>query len=170
MCHGLLVLLAATLIGCALPVTTDTNGGGGAAETVDASTGEGTNCGSDPTTGATLCLGLNLCPNIAVNTSVYPACGFQVSGTAIDIECLCGQYLCPLGATTTCAAAATVLAQSNEASVCASQSNGSCTYLAATSSSTSTSTSTSASSTSTCDTTCSSQCVGDPTCIEYCGC
>jgi hypothetical protein len=163
--HRLLHLAAATLAACALPVTTDTTGSGGASETVDASTGAGTNCGADPTTGATLCLELNLCPNIAVNSNVYPGCGFQVSGTGIDIECLCGQYLCPLGATATCAAAATLLAQSNEASVCAGQYKGTCTYLAGSSA-----TSTSTSGTTTCDPVCSSQCVNDPTCIEYCGC
>ena len=104
-----IVAATASFVGCVSPVTGDMSGGGGASETADASTGEGTNCGTDSTTGATLCLGLNLCPNVVINGSVYPECGFQVSGTAIDIECVCGAYLCPLGATPTCAAAASLL-------------------------------------------------------------
>ena len=169
-----LFLLGAMLVGCPLPSVSSSSGGGGVA-TADVATGVGTDCGADPTTGTVLCLGVNICPSITIDSSVYPDCGFQIAGAAINIECLCGQYLCPLGAAATCEAAAALLAQENEGTVCGSQSSGGCTYLPATGAATSTATTATTATTittvaATCDTTCRDQCAGEPSCLQMCGC
>src|SRR5208282_4448685 len=52
-----------------------------------------------------LCLYISSCPNLVLNAQVFPQCGFHIHGDAIDPECLCGNYLCPIGAPTTCAEA-----------------------------------------------------------------
>jgi hypothetical protein len=152
--------------------TGGTTGAGGTAAT-GVGPAQGVDCGVDPNTGVTLCLGISLCPGITVDSEVYPQCGFLVTGDAITIECVCGTYLCPLGLTTTCAAAQTLLAQDNEGIVCAQASEGQCTELGATSTSSSSSSSGGGSGggSSGCDMTCEQECDGDPTCIQYtCGC
>lgn len=123
----------------------------------------GIGCGSDPQTGAILCLGLSLCADILVDISVFPGCGFSVHGNAIDLECVCGDSLCPIGAATSCAAAKQLLATQNQGIVCAQLGDGLCKPVGASSGSASTGS-------SGCDQTCYSQCGGDPGCIVLCGC
>ena len=164
-------LVAAGLVGCNMiqQIEGGTSSSTGAGGSVTTGTGgsaaaQGTGCGVDPDTGATLCLGNSLCPGVTVSTEAFPACGFRIDGTVIDIECSCGYSLCPLRATT-CATAAQLLASQNEGAVCAQLSLGNCTAGTPT-----TTTSSSSSSGGTCDTTCRAECGGDPTCIEACGC
>jgi hypothetical protein len=123
-------------------------------------TGAGLDCGVDPQTSATLCLGNTLCPGLAIDSSVYPGCGFRVNGAAVDVECSCSGSLCPLGAST-CAEAQQLLASESYGVVCAEISAGAC--VAGTPLSPS-------SSSSSCNTVCRDDCDGDPTCIEACGC
>jgi len=164
-------LSAAGLVGCSLLQQLDggtTSSGGGSTATTAAAgstVAVGASCGVDPDTGATLCLGNSLCPDITINSQVFPACGFRIDGAVIDIECSCGYSLCPLGATT-CATAQTLLASDNEGIVCAQLSAGTC----AAGTPTTTTSASSSSSGGTCDTTCRDECGGDPTCIEACGC
>ena len=60
------------------------------------------------TSSISLCQFISACPNLSLSAQVFPECGFRIHGSAIDPECLCqNQYLCPIGAPTTCAEAAT---------------------------------------------------------------
>ena len=138
-----------------------TTTGGGA----DAGVATGVNCGADPSTGTTLCLGISLCPNVAIDSETFPACGFHIHGNVIDMECVCGGLLCPLGVAATCDALTALLAQANEGSVCAQTGGGQCTELTVTPTSSS-----SSGGSGTCDTACRDECAGDPNCIVACGC
>ena len=167
-----LVALAALVVsGCSLvgvntgDGATATGAGGGTG--TGTGVASGTSCGVDPSTGVTLCLGISTCASVAIDTEVFPACGFRISGNVLDVECVCGGLLCPLGAASTCDALATLLAAANEGSVCAQSSGGSCTEIAVT---TTTTTTTTTGGSSTCDTTCRDECANDPTCILACGC
>src|SRR5207245_10083489 len=70
----------------------------------DAAT-SGSGCVVDPTSGVTLCTRIAACPDLAIDHDVYPDCGFRVPSASLDVECLCGNFLCPLGAPPTCAQA-----------------------------------------------------------------
>lgn len=146
-----------------LKLGSSTDSGSGGAADSDGGTVTGSNCGTDSTTGVTLCLGIDLCPDVTVDNSVFPACGFRVNGSAIDIECVCGSWLCPLGTTATCDDAARLLSEQNEGEVCARVSAGECVELAVDGSS-------SSRGSGTCDTVCRDECAGAPTCIAACGC
>jgi hypothetical protein len=163
--YGGIALLMFAAMACdflKLGSSTDSGSGGGATEG-DGGTVTGSNCGTDTTTGVTLCLGISLCPDVTVDSAVFPACGFRVSGSAIDVECVCGSWLCPLGATASCDEAAQLLSDQNEGMVCAGTSAGQCTQLSVT-------TTSSSGGSSTCDTACRDECAGAPTCIVACGC
>src|SRR5580693_5281654 len=70
--------------------TTPSSGSGGATPT-------GSNCGTDSQTQITLCEGISLCPGVDVDPGALPNCGFQIhAGSVIDLECLCGEDLCPI--------------------------------------------------------------------------
>jgi hypothetical protein len=166
------LLASASFVGCGLvnvgTGTSDGTGGASAAAGVGGGAAQGVDCGADPNSGVTLCLGISLCSGLSVDQSVYPNCGFFIDGDAITVACVCGGYLCPLGATATCSAVQTLLAQQNEGAVCAEQSAGGCTALTT---GTSASSSSGGGSGTGCDMTCEQECDGDPTCIEYtCGC
>lgn len=94
-------------------------GGGGAV---------GTGCGKDPESGATLCLGISTCPSLTIDSEAFPGCGFRITGgSAIDLECACTQYVCPIGVATTCAQAQALMANQTAATVCVQVSEGRCT-------------------------------------------
>lgn len=162
-------LLALALAGCGLVQALE---GGGSTSTSSgsstggaAASGQGSNCGTDPETGVTLCLGNSVCPGLTIDTEVFPDCGFRVNGSAVDIECSCSGMICPLGASS-CADAQAKLANSNYGVVCSQVSAGTCAQGTPTGT---TSTSTSGGGGS-CDTTCRDECAGEPTCIVACGC
>ena len=121
---------------------------------------QGSNCGTDPDTSAVLCLGSNVCPGLAIDSSAFPGCGFRVSGDIVDIECSCSGFLCPLPAAS-CADAATKLTDANYGVVCSQLSNGTCAEGTPAASSSS-----SSSAGGTCDPTCRSECGGAPACIQ----
>jgi hypothetical protein len=168
------ITLVSSLVGCGLipgvgtstsTSTSTTTGTGGTSTTAG-----GTDCGTDPETGAVLCLGNSLCPGITVDSVVYPGCGFRVAGESVDIECSCSGYLCPLGAGS-CAEATTMLAAENYSVVCEQVSNGACIQGAGgTTTGTTAATTGASSSSSMCDTTCRDECGGEPTCLQQCGC
>lgn len=141
------------------------DGGGSSTTTTGtgAATAQGAYCGTDPDTSATLCLGNTLCSGILIDQEAYPRCGFRISGNALDVECSCGGFLCPLGAAATCDDLETLLANSNEGTVCSQLGGGTCTQGTPMSTSTT-------SGGGTCDPVCRSECGGDPTCIQLCGC
>ena len=128
--------------------------GGGAAS--------GVNCGVDPSTGVSLCLGISTCPTVLVDSDQFPGCGYRIAGSTIDLECLCGDSLCPMGSAASCLDAKALLADQSAQGICAEIADGSCTEL--------TSTTPVSTSTTTCDKECRSECGGDPNCITFCGC
>lgn len=134
--------------------SSSSSGGGGATS--------GTNCGTDPSTGITLCEGIDLCPGLIVDQGAFPGCGFRLNAASpYDLECDCGDFLCPIGAPPSCAAAAQLLDQEQSSlNVCQQQNEGTCLSLAPTGGGTQ----------STCDKSCESECAGDPNCIQMCGC
>jgi hypothetical protein len=133
-------------------------GAAGASAAADAGP-EGTGCGQDPYTGATLCLGLTACPGVTVNQEAFPGCGFRPTGsTTLDLECSCSGALCPIGVATSCGQAQALLAEQNQGLVCAQISEGRCLQ------------GTTTLPPSNCDENCRGACVGDPACVTACGC
>jgi hypothetical protein len=166
LCTGAsLIAIGFSLPSCTLSApSTDAGPPGDAA--LGASTGTG--CGTDSTTGATLCVSTTQCPNVSVDQVVFPECGFYITGATTYLACVCAGSLCPIGQPTTCAQAAALLSATNEGSVCGEMTNGQCTALAA--SATDASTAAASDAGSGCDQSCYSTCAGEPDCIQLCGC
>jgi hypothetical protein len=121
----------------------------------------GTNCIEDLATQTILCEQVDTCPGLVVDPGVFPDCGFRVhAGGSLDLECLCGQALCPLGVPTTCQQAKELLAVQSAISVCQQQLEGRCVQLSTPD----------AGLGGTCDKTCRGTCSGDPNCLQLCGC
>jgi hypothetical protein len=120
----------------------------------------GTNCGVDPSSGIALCLGISSCPSVRVDPNQFPDCGYRVAGSTIDLECLCGDSLCPMGHAASCLDAKALLFEQSAQGVCAGIAEGRCQMLQQTS----------RTSTSTCDKDCRAQCSGVPGCVTLCGC
>ena len=160
--------LCVALAGCSgFGLSTGDGSGGGGSGGTGGSGGStsasvtGVDCGSDPDTGATLCLGISACPGFLVDTDSFPNCGFRISGSAIDLECLCTGELCSAGATT-CTAVEQVMKTETYVDVCNTLSDGLCTDV---SSGTAPDAAAKA-----CTQNCVSMCAGDPTCIAACSC
>ena len=126
----------------------------------DAAPATGADCVTDSASRITLCTSLSLCPGLAVDHDLYPDCGFRVAGSAIDLECLCDDYVCPMGAALSCTQARQLLLNSTEAMVCAQVADGRCAERATTGSIPE----------STCDRGCAESCANSPSCLELCGC
>jgi hypothetical protein len=161
------VLLGGSLSACAqlgLPqdsgaagaVGSGTAGAGSSAEVIV----RGTNCGLDPGSGVSLCLGISSCPTVRVDPDQFPDCGYRIAGSTIDLECLCGDSLCPMGTAASCLDAKSLLSEQSAQGVCAAIADGRCQVVQHTS----------IHSNSTCDPECRAQCSGVPGCITLCGC
>jgi hypothetical protein len=136
--------------------TTPSSGSGGATPT-------GSNCGTDSQTQITLCEGISLCPGVDVDPGALPNCGFQIhAGSVIDLECLCGEDLCPIGVPNTCAEAMQLVSSQTSVVVCEQASEGRCTSVG--------SSGPDAGAASTCDKQCQTECAGEPDCVQLCGC
>jgi hypothetical protein len=118
----------------------------------------GSNCATDPLSGAVLCAAISLCPQTKVDRDQFPDCGFRIHGDAIDLECSCQGALCAMGSAATCEQAAALLSGQSEQGVCTQVSEGRCIGQPQPSGS------------SNCDPSCASDCAGDPTCMQMCGC
>jgi len=160
-------LLLASLCSCLQIGTPQGADGGASGSTQGASaagatsvTASGTNCGVDPSSGIGLCLGISSCPSVRVDPDQFPDCGYRISGSTIDLECLCGDSLCPMGSAASCLDAKALLSEQSAQGVCAGVADGNCQVVKQTSSSSS----------STCDKDCRAQCSGVPGCITLCGC
>ncbi|MFO0667309.1 MAG: hypothetical protein U0174_25385 [Polyangiaceae bacterium] len=79
---------------------------------------QGLACGADRATGVTLCSAVSSCPNLVVDGDALPSCGFRVKGTSYDIQCVCGDWLCPVGTPTTCTEAAQLMNGATSLQVC----------------------------------------------------
>lgn len=174
---GALALLASVSLGGCLQIGTGAGDGGTASSGTDAGAvisqeagadAGGTGCGTDQTTGITLCTGTNACPGLAVDQGAYGSCGFRPGGSSpYDLECLCaGGALCPIGAPTSCATAQQLLQQEQSALVvCQQVSTGGCLSPSGSGGSGSSSGGLSAA----CQT-CVDNCGGTPACYMSCGC
>jgi hypothetical protein len=172
---ALLVSSVSSLSGCIMPSSSSDGGttptGDGGALTAKTS---GTGCGTDPTTGVTLCVGQTECPSVSVDQSVFPECGFYFAGGVVYLACLCSNYLCPIGRPENCDQAAALLQSTNEGTVCGEASNNACSEVSSGTTTTTTTTveagATEADSGSGCDESCASMCAGEPDCLQCCGC
>ncbi len=170
-----LVLAVLSGPGCVIPTITQntdagassssssSSGGDGGSGSAAAAAATGTNC-TQITSTISLCQTISSCPNLTRNPKTLPQCGFRIHGAAIDPECYCqNQYLCPVGAPTTCTeAAAETTGDVNYDSVCEEAVQGRCTDLSATGGT--------GSGTSAACQSCVSACDNVPACIEACGC
>jgi hypothetical protein len=138
-------------------------GSAGASSDAGTATVTGVDCGVDPSSGVALCLGITSCPTVLVDSDQMPGCGYRISGSTIDLECLCNDSLCPVGAAATCADAKALLADQTSQGVCASIAEGRCTAVSQAATPT-------PSTSSSCNTDCRDNCAGDPGCITLCGC
>jgi hypothetical protein len=138
----------------------DAGASGGAGGELDAAAAPvGANCASDPSSGVTLCSAISSCPDVPVDPDQYPGCGYRIRGSALDLECLCGDSLCPIGVALSCAQARSLLADQSALAVCAGVAEGRCTAVA-----------TLPHSGGSCDPECRTSCAGDPSCTVLCGC
>lgn len=176
------LLACASLLGSAcLQVSTGTDSSGtggtsgsdaGTTSSGDSSTGStGVNCGADPETGVTLCLGTSACPNMSIDTSAFPNCGFRPGGSGFDVECICnGAELCPVGVPTSCDEVTQLLTQQQSAlQVCQQVATGGCLGIDAGSGAGSSSGGSTTGLSTECQT-CVSGCGGTPACYQSCGC
>jgi hypothetical protein len=157
------------LVSC-MQVTTDTgsgtsgsSAGSGGSGSDDGGSG-GTNCTLDPASQVVLCAGIGACPAVTVDPAVFPGCGFRASGssTPLDLECLCGDSLCPMGVPTTCTQAAQLLQTQNVLGVCEQVAEGRCVAVVAPDAG--------AAVPSSCDRTCQAECGAAADCVQICGC
>ena len=164
-----LTVLLGSLCSC-LQIGTPQGAAGGASGTTAASgvggatagPASGVNCGVDPSSGISLCLGISSCPTVQVDPDQFPDCGYRISGSIIDLECLCGDSLCPMGSAASCLDAKALLSEQSAQGVCAGVADGNCQVVKQTA--------TSSSSSSSCDKNCRAECSGEPGCITLCGC
>jgi hypothetical protein len=150
--------------------TTDPTAGGTstASSSSDTTTPAGAGCGTDMQSQITLCEQTSLCPGVVVDPDALPGCGFRIHpGSVIDLECLCGDQLCPIGIPDTCAQATQLLSSQTALVVCEQVSDGRCVQVAASDAGSAANPSAAA---STCDKQCESECAGEPNCIQLCGC
>lgn len=129
------------------------------ANAADRDAGVDLGCIVDPLSRVTLCTAIALCPGLAVDHDRFPNCGFRTGAGLIDVECLCDNFLCPLGATLTCGQARDLLASQFELTACSQVSEGRCAPRSAI-----------PPTGSSCDKNCAAMCAGDPGCIRLCGC
>ncbi|MGH7437857.1 MAG: hypothetical protein ACRENE_19435 [Polyangiaceae bacterium] len=107
--------------------------GGGTTGGVGDGGAAGTGCSADPQTGTVLCSGVVGCPGLAIDPSAWPSCGFRdTGGTSLDLECLCGDSLCPIGVATSCGQASQLLSQQNQLMVCSQIAEQRCVAVPAT--------------------------------------
>jgi hypothetical protein len=175
---SILALAALPLLACLQQVstgtgTTDPTAGGTTttSSTSATNTPAGAGCGTDPQSQITLCEQTSLCPGVAVDQGAFPSCGFRIHpGTVIDLECLCGDVLCPIGIPDTCDQASQLLSSSQSSlTVCEQASDGRCVQVSA-SDAGSSAASSAPPAASSCDKVCESECAGEPDCIQLCGC
>ena len=165
--HAAALALSFLFAACALENMSTGSGKGAAADggtksdAGDAGAIQGAGCGTETESGLALCAATSKCPNLVVDTQVFPSCGFRIQGTAVDLVCGCNGSICSMGAFTTCAQAAELLTSQTQQTVCMQVAEGRCTTGAPAPASTAK---------STCDRQCLSECGGGAGCASLCGC
>lgn len=162
--------LTLALVAC-VDLTAGQGGGGPSASEPDADGGlesgvalQGAGCGADAITGVTLCLAVSICPNDIIDSELWPGCGFRMTPSGFDLQCVCDNQVCPIGTPLTCEQIAPLLAAQTQLGVCASASEGRCVTPAASGGTPG------AVSPSGCNKACAQQCYGENGCLEQCGC
>ena len=118
-----------------------------------------------------LCLGVAACASVTFDPSAWPGCGFRVTGGAtLDLECLCGDSLCPIGVATSCGQAAELLSGQTQLMVCEQVAEQRCVAAAPTAGGAPGQTGADAGVPSTCDRNCIVGCGTAADCLELCGC
>jgi hypothetical protein len=118
----------------------------------------GGGCGTESSTGTTLCIATSMCPDVVVDTQATPHCGFRVRGASVDLVCGCGTSICPMGVFATCAEARALLASQTESAVCTQIAEDRCTETTA------------PTAPSACDRACMRDCGGGSGCAAVCNC
>jgi hypothetical protein len=130
-----------------------------------ASAPPGSDC-TQQSAGVTLCGQIAACPGVTVDPGALPGCGFRVGSDApIDLECVCGGTLCPIGVPESCVDAEELLQGQDSLQVCEQASEGLCLQITE-----SVSDGGNVGAAPGCNTVCESQCAGSPGCIQLCGC
>jgi uncharacterized membrane protein YgcG len=124
----------------------------------------GVNCARDTSLGITLCQTTTQCPNVIIDQSVYPGCGWRIVGNIADLQCDCNGLLCPIGTPTTCGQAVDLISNQSQGTVCQGVSEGRCTQPGSAGGGSS------GGGSSTCDKTCAADCGGNASCLQLCGC
>lgn len=132
--------------------------GGDAARETAALTGD--KCAIDSISGVTLCTKISLCPGLLVDHDLYPDCGFRLPGASIDLVCVCGEVICPVGVALDCAQAKELLDTQSESAVCVQQAEGRCAPRSPAKPGRAPS----------CDANCAAECGADVSCRKICGC
>ncbi len=164
---AVLVLAPLATPACVIPsISSNSDAGAAPAATAAADAGapavQGASC-TQITASISLCQFISSCPTLALSPQVFPQCGFRIHGTSIDPECLCGNYLCPIGSPATCTEAAQLASgDTTYDSVCLQSVQGHCLDLTGGGTTT-------PSSTSACQT-CILNCDNVPACVDACGC
>jgi hypothetical protein len=145
--------------------STSTPGGGteiskDAGSSISVTSTNAVGCGTDSSSSVVLCKGVSACSGLRLDSEIYPDCGFRVPSSSIDLECVCGEALCPIGTALDCTQAANLLASQSEYLVCLQQIEGRCAALAPTKPAKS----------SSCNQTCLAECAGNAGCAALCGC
>ena len=171
---ALFAFAACVIVGCGIEQLSQGGGGGSNKSASTAADGGsdaagdsgiiGAGCGIETGSRTQLCVATSLCPNVVVDTTALPHCGFRIRAGASELVCGCGDSLCSMGVFTTCAQAAGLLTSQTEQQVCTQLAEGRCSAgVPAPGTSTS-------SSGSSCDKACLSECGGGGACASICGC
>jgi hypothetical protein len=165
---------ALVVLGCGFVQLTPTGGDTSAATSAEGGTDAATTptgivgggCGIEANSGTELCVATSACPNVVVDTTAFPNCGFRIVSGASELVCACDTQICSMGAFTTCDQAAALLTSQTQEQVCLQINEGRCSAAIPVPSSSGSS----GSSGSTCDKQCLSECGGGEACASICGC
>jgi hypothetical protein len=164
---GLPLLACLQQVSTGTGTTDPTASAASSSATASSDTAAGAGCGTDMQSQITLCEQTSLCPGVTVDQDALPGCGFRIHpGSVIDLECLCGDQLCPIGIPDTCAQASQLLMSQTALVVCEQVSDGRCEQVAPDAGSAAPT----PSAASPCDKQCETECAGEPDCIQLCGC
>lgn len=165
---------AVVVVGCGIEQLSQGGGGSNKSASTASDAGSdaadsgiiGAGCGIETGSSTQLCVATSQCPNVVVDTTALPHCGFRLRAGASELVCGCGESLCSMGVFTTCAQAASLLTSQTEQQVCTQLAEGRCSAGVPTPGTSSGS----SSSGSRCDKACMADCGGGGACASICGC
>jgi hypothetical protein len=153
-----------TACGFVKPLGSDSDSQG-SSSSQSSTTDPGVDCGKDPESGVTLCLGTKECADTMLDLDAFPGCGLKSTHDTYDLECVCnGNALCPVGVASSCDELAGLLTHRTIADICNQAGDGACTEVGQTQATPAPTHS------ATCDQGCAAECEGAASCIQMCGC